>query len=54
MFTLSRGYQTPEEFAAARPFHKAQRAQTLELFEGSAPELTMKNMKIKPADSHYK
>ena len=30
-------YQTPEEFAAERPFNKTQWAQTLELFEGSAP-----------------
>ena len=30
-------YQTPEEFAAARPFHKTQWAQPLELLEGSAP-----------------
>ena len=30
-------YQTPEEFAATRPFNKTQWAQTLELSEGSAP-----------------
>lgn len=30
-------YQTPEEFATARPFHKTQWARPLELFEGSAP-----------------
>ncbi len=30
-------YQTPEEFAAARPFDKTQWAQTLELSDGSAP-----------------
>jgi putative transposase len=30
-------YQTPVEFAAARPFDKTQWAQTLELSEGSAP-----------------
>ena len=30
-------YQTPEEFAVARPFDKTQWAQPLELFEGSAP-----------------
>ena len=30
-------YQTPEEFAAARPFDKTQWAQPLELRDGSAP-----------------
>jgi len=30
-------YQTPEEFAAARPFDKTQWAPTLELLDGSAP-----------------
>ena len=30
-------YQTPEEFAATRPFNKTQWAQTLELSESSAP-----------------
>jgi len=30
-------YQTPEEFAANRPFHKPQWALALELPEGSAP-----------------
>lgn len=30
-------YQTPEEFAAARPFDKTQWAQPLELLDGSAP-----------------
>ena len=30
-------YQTPEEFAAARPFGKTQWAQPLELLDGSAP-----------------
>ena len=30
-------YQTPEEFAAARPFDKTQWAQPLELRGGSAP-----------------
>jgi hypothetical protein len=30
-------YQTPEEFVAARPFVKAQWAQSLELRDGSAP-----------------
>ncbi len=30
-------YQTPEAFAAARPFNKTQWAQPLELSEGSAP-----------------
>ena len=30
-------YQTPEEFAAARPFDKTQWAQPLELTDGSAP-----------------
>ena len=33
----SLNYQTPEEFAANRPFHKPQWAATLELSEGSAP-----------------
>ncbi len=33
----SLNYQTPEEFAANRPFHKPQCAATLELSEGSAP-----------------
>jgi putative transposase len=30
-------YQTPEEFAAARPFDKTQWAQLLELPDGSVP-----------------
>ena len=30
-------YQTPEEFAEARPFNKTQWAQPLELSKGSAP-----------------
>ena len=30
-------YQTPEEFAAARPFDKTQWAQPLALHDGSAP-----------------
>ena len=30
-------YQTPEEFAAARPFNKTQWAQPLALSKGSAP-----------------
>jgi len=33
----SLNYQTPEEFAANRPFHKPQWALALELLEGSAP-----------------
>jgi len=33
----SLSYQTPEEFAARRPFHKPQWAAALELPEGSAP-----------------
>jgi putative transposase len=29
-------YQTPEEFAASRPFHKSQWAEPFELLDGSA------------------
>ncbi len=35
----SLNYQTPEEFAQRRPFHKSQWAASLELFDGSAPLL---------------